>query len=206
MGKEKHPTRLVAYKLPEEVVNLRRQKAKASARKKGRKPTKEYLNWLEFGYYITNVPSEMLSAEVIGTIYRIRWQIELIFKSWKSLLNIHVLKGTVQQRIKSYVYGRLITITVMTMIYSFACWYASKKHCREASAHKIFNWLKRLNRLGKAIFKNNIKSLLDELMQNILINCKQKRKRKTTLELIELNIPYMESFDQNQVDNIISGS
>lgn len=32
-------------------------------------------------------------AEIVGTVYTVRWQIELIFKNWKSQLQINYLKG-----------------------------------------------------------------------------------------------------------------
>ncbi len=41
--------------------------------------------------------------------------------------------------------------------------------------------------------------LMITLKQDMLRNCKQKRKRKTSLELIAGKVPYMESFDQNNL-------
>lgn len=196
--KEKFPCRLIVYRLPENVVNERVRKARKAARKKGRELTKEYINWLHFGFYITNVSRDIWSAEVIGTIYRIRWRIELIFKSWKTLLRIDVLKGTRPERIRCFLYGRLITITIMTMLYAYASSYAEIKHKREVSAHKLFNWLMRKDRLEKAIY-SDMSLLIITLKQDILRNCKQKIKRKTSLELIAGKVPYMESFDQNNL-------
>jgi hypothetical protein len=68
LGREKFPCRLVAYRLPESVLNERHRKAYQNARKKSRKPTKEYLSWLRFSFYITNVPLNVWATEVIGTI------------------------------------------------------------------------------------------------------------------------------------------
>jgi len=197
--KEKFPCRLVVYRLPEQVVNERVRKARKAAKKKGIDLTREQRNWLHFGFYVTNVERDVWSAKVIGTIYRIRWRIELIFKSWKSLLRLHVLKGTRPERIRCFLYGRLITVTIMTMLYSYANWYAEHIHKREVSAHKLYNWLKRRNRIGKAIFSGIMDILITTLNRDILRNCKQKRKRKTSLELIVEKVPYMESFDQSNM-------
>lgn len=196
---EKFPCRLIIYRLPEDVVNERVRKARKAAKKKGRELIEEYIHWLHFGFYITNVSRDIWSAEVIGTIYRIRWRIELIFKSWKTLLRIDVLKGTRPERIRCFLYGRLITITIMTMLYAYASWYAEIKHKREVSAHKLFNWLMRKDRLEKAIYSDRMNLLMITLNQDILRNCKQKRKRKTSLELIAGKVFYMESFDQNNL-------
>ena len=106
------------------MVKQRQRKASEEARKKGRMLTQEYLKWLACGFYITNVRQQVWSSKVGVTVYRLRWQVELTFKNWKSLLNIHVLKGTRPERIKCILYGRLITITMMTLVSSYASWYA----------------------------------------------------------------------------------
>jgi hypothetical protein len=98
--------RLIAYRLPDEVVEKRRRSAYETARKKGRQPTQAYLDWLQSGWYITNVSRVVWSAKVVGTVYRTRWGVELTFKNWKSLCQIHVLKGTRPERITCLLYGR----------------------------------------------------------------------------------------------------
>jgi hypothetical protein len=199
LGKEKLPCRLIAYRLPDKVVNMRRRKAKEDHRRKGRTLSEDYLNWLRFGFYITNVSREVWSEQVVGTIYRLRWRIELIFKAWKSLLNIHVLKGTRSERIECLVYGRLITIALMTMLYAYTCFCAEKLFQREASEHKLINWLKRKNRLAKAIHFDLLDALLSDLIHDTpKMLCKQKRKRKTTLQLIEGQVHYINSFSKNE--------
>src|SRR6266481_2537227 len=53
IGHERVPCRLLAYRLPNPVVQERRRKALEEARKKGRQLSPEYLDWLSFGLYIT---------------------------------------------------------------------------------------------------------------------------------------------------------
>ena len=50
---------------------------------------------------------------------------ELLFKEWKSLLHLHVLKGTRPERIRCFLYGRLITMTMLMRVCSYAAWYAT---------------------------------------------------------------------------------
>jgi len=195
LGQERTPCRLVAYRAPEAVVNERIRKADASARKKGRQLSEESKKWLRFSLFVTNVSREVWSAAVIGTIYRIRWQIELRFKTWKSLCQIHLLKGHRPERIQCLVYGRLITIVMMNLLYSFASWYSETRLKRETSLHKLIEWLKRRGRLSKAALLCQFHQLLSELIQDLPgMLCKKKRKRKTTLELIENLVPYERSF------------
>lgn len=193
LGHERVPSRLLAYRLPEPVVQERRRKALAEARKKGRELSQEYLDWLSFGFYITNVNQQVWPSRVVGTVYRLRWQVELTFRNWKSLLKINVLKGTRPERIKCLIYGRLITITMLAMISSYASWYAEDYLQRELSLPKLINWLKRKDRLVKAMHDDTLEALLRNLRRAIpKLLCKQKRKRRTSRQLIEEYEPYME--------------
>jgi hypothetical protein len=152
LGKEeKLPCRLVACRLDDVTAAERCRNARKKARKKGRQPTKEYLGWLKFGFFVTNAPEEMLKAEDVPTLYRVRWQIELTFKNWKSLLSINILKGTRRERIECFLYGRLTAIVILTMICGAASRYIYNCLKREASFHKIINWLKRKGRLSEAL-------------------------------------------------------
>src|SRR6266699_3945371 len=148
--------------------------------------TGEYLNWLACGFYITNVRQQIWPSKVVGTVYRLRWQVELTFKNWKSLLNIHVLKGTRPERIKCILYGRLITITMMTLVSSYASWYAEDYLQREISLPKLINWLKRKGRFAKAIHVGTLDALFIDLWRTLpTLLCKQKRRRRTSRQLIE---------------------
>jgi len=193
LGQERVSCRLLAYHLPEKVVEERRRKALEEARKKGRTLTQEYLNWLTFGLYITNVTPEVWSAKLGRIVYGLRWQVELMFKNWKSLLNIHILKGTRPERIKCILYGRLITITMMTLIASYASWYAEDYLQRELSIPKLINWLKRQGRFAKAMHVGTLEALFNDLRRALPKGlCKQKRKRRTSRQLLEDYGYYME--------------
>lgn len=77
--------RLVAVRVPEEVANRRRQQARERMAKRGRgAPTEEYLELLGWTLFVTNCSAEELSWETVVVLYRARWQIELLFKLWKS--------------------------------------------------------------------------------------------------------------------------
>lgn len=72
--------RVLAIRLPSDVVEERRRKAKANARRKGRTLSAEKLAWLAWNVYITNVPATMLTLRQVVLIYVLRWQIELLFR------------------------------------------------------------------------------------------------------------------------------
>ncbi|MCA1604796.1 MAG: IS4 family transposase [Acidobacteria bacterium] len=43
----------------------------------------------EFQYVVTNLPPERYSVYEVAKAYRLRWQVELLFKEWKSYANLH---------------------------------------------------------------------------------------------------------------------
>ncbi len=77
--------RLVAVRVPPEVANRRRQQARQKAAKKGRgEPKEQYLELLGWSLFVTNCWEEQLPWKAVVVLYRARWQIELLFKLWKS--------------------------------------------------------------------------------------------------------------------------
>ena len=195
LGEARICSRLIAYRTPEHIINDRRRKAKRSAQRKGKTLSREYLEWLDYSFFITNVETKTWPPEIVGTIYRMRWQIELIFKQWKQLFRIDVMKGSRAERIRCLLYGRLIMIHIVTQIYAFS---AGHCHCtmgREVSAVKLIQWLQRKGRLCQSIINNRLSTLMEELLNSLSRGLlKQKRRRKTTFELISGQIEFLESF------------
>lgn len=76
--------RLIYARLPDEVVAERRRKAKLKAKRCGKSCSQRHLDLLAWALFVTNVPSDWLSPQQIMVVYRVRWQVELVFKLWKS--------------------------------------------------------------------------------------------------------------------------
>lgn len=54
-----------------------------------------------YGIYITNLPAE-IEKEEIHSIYSLRWQIELLFKVWKSAIDLAHCKPMKIERFMCY--------------------------------------------------------------------------------------------------------
>jgi hypothetical protein len=78
------PGRLIALRAPQEVAARRRQRAYQKAQKNGLTPTAEHLEWCDWTLFVTNCPADLLTWQEVVVLYRGRWQIELLFKLWKS--------------------------------------------------------------------------------------------------------------------------
>jgi IS4 transposase len=83
--------RLTAYvhcqRLSEAHINRARRKARRKSGKARKSIKAETLFLCEWVLVVTSVPPAELSAEVILQLYRVRWQIELLIKRFKSLLD-----------------------------------------------------------------------------------------------------------------------
>jgi len=85
LGAARRPCRFLADHLPEEGVEQRRRPAYETARKQGRPPTHAYVHWFQYGWDITHGGATGWAAEVVATVYRIRWPIAWLLKQWKAL-------------------------------------------------------------------------------------------------------------------------
>lgn len=99
-------------RLPQEIVEERRRKAHAAAKKKGRTCSKRQLILLEWSSLITNVPADRLSFEQVFCLYRIRWHIELIFKLWKSQAKLAAVGNMRFERVMCQLFARLIGLVI----------------------------------------------------------------------------------------------
>ena len=92
LGPTRTSLRLVALPVPEEVANLRRHRAKADARRRGRAcASAQTLRLMSWTFFLTNVMAAQWPAKALAAVYRLRWRIEIIFKTWKSHLGLRRL-------------------------------------------------------------------------------------------------------------------
>jgi len=111
-GAEKRLCRMIAWRLPPEVAARRRRKLIKRAQKKDRMPSQERLDRCDWAILITNLPLEKLSIDEARVLYRSRWQIELLFKRWKSQGRICELTGSTIIRCMIQLWSRLLAAIV----------------------------------------------------------------------------------------------
>ena len=194
IGKEqRQEVRLLVYRLPKEVYRERQREAIKAAKSRGKRCQLNSLKFLKYSFFVTNVPANRWSAAVIGTIYRLRWQIELVFKNWKSLFNFDILKGSRPERIFCLIYGRLIAILVVNQLLANLAVYAAA-NASELSFPKVIQWLMRNNRFLKAYISRQFEDLLTAMRANCKRLLKQKRKRLSTWQSVAAQVSYLDSF------------
>ena len=107
------PTRLIIERLPEQTVNERLRKLNKEARSRGKQLFANVIFLSHFNFYVTNALSNLLPASCCRFLYGIRWQIELVFKAWKSHLQIHEIHVKHRhERVLVTILSKLIFITI----------------------------------------------------------------------------------------------
>jgi hypothetical protein len=187
-AKERVAARLVAYRLPEPIVNARRRGANKKAKKKGYTPSQAHLKLLAWNLFITNVPRTLWKTETVCKVYPLRWQIELIFKSWKSHLHVASIKTKKEDPTLCYLYGRMLLIVLTYALCPQVRATVWLKHKRELSVLKLVQHFQALaDRWMHALFQSEF--TLRRFLQRACataerLAAKASRKRPTTAQLL----------------------
>jgi hypothetical protein len=110
--REQVAARLIAVRMPEAIVNERRRQAHAVAKQRGYTPSQAHLALLAWNLFVTNVPATVWPPKTVGIVYSFRWQVELVFKTWKSGLHLATLTSTTKHSTLCYLYGRMLLIVL----------------------------------------------------------------------------------------------
>ena len=143
-SEEKIPVRLVIELMPDYIYEERMRKIHKLHKKKGYQTSEKYKFLSRFNLFITNVAKEVLPDKVISSLYRMRWQIELIFKIWKSIFGIHHVRKMKYQRWLCLLHFKLLMMIVNWNIIM-------------AQRNYLYRWkgkLLSLNKCFKTLFDN----------------------------------------------------
>jgi hypothetical protein len=111
-GTDRLKCRLLARRVPEAIAQKRRQRLHKQARKQGRKVSAERKALCAWNVCITNLPATLLTSAEAWVLLRARWQIELLFKLWKSHGGLSFSHGQRAARVLCEVYAKLIGMVV----------------------------------------------------------------------------------------------
>jgi hypothetical protein len=108
--------RLLVIRVPQMVIEKRRRKLKEYARKKQTPLTAERLALAEWTLLLTNLPQALFSIPEALVLLHVRWQIELLFKRWKSLFKIDEWRSINIWRILTELYAKLLSVVIQQWI------------------------------------------------------------------------------------------
>jgi len=184
IGAKNRPCRLIARRVPEAVATRRRREAYQKAAKKGRRPSVQRLAACDWTVYLTNCPSTQLAQHEVEVLYRLRWQIELLFKLWKShnRLADHRSADPVRQLIE--LFARLIAVVVQHWLLLTTGWADPRLSLVRASRLIRQRMPLVIEALGD---RTRLESVLAGLVKAIGYRCRinSRRKRPSTAQLLE---------------------
>lgn len=135
-SKHRIPCRLMAVRVPDEMAQERRRRLKRDAQKKGQSLSKKRLALASWTLLITNVPSELLAVQEALILYRVRWQIELLFKLWKSVGQLGHSRSQNPWRILCEIYAKLLALIIQHWVLLTGFWAFPNRSLTKA-AHTI---------------------------------------------------------------------
>jgi Transposase DDE domain len=183
--------RLIAIRMPEAIVNERRRQAHAMAKKRGYTPSQQHLTLMAWNLFITNVPATVWPPQTVGVVYALRWQVELVFKTWKSGMHLASVTTTTKHSTLCYLYGRMLLILLTSALGSslrVALW----QQQRELSLLKLVRHFQAgAEPWFQALFRNS-----EQFAQLLIRTCataerlvtKELRKRPTSAQLLRTNL------------------
>ena len=73
----------------------------------------------EYHTYVTNVAADKLDAGSVALAYRARWEIELLFKAWKSEFRLDELPSRRKEVVEALIYASILTMIVTQRLQAF---------------------------------------------------------------------------------------
>jgi len=187
--KEKFRTRLVLEKVPTQIANEKRRKLKADKQNKRKNISEERLILCDVNAFVTNCTQEQLPDSLLRQCYSLRWQIEIMFKAWKSFFKIDKVKQMKIERFECFHYGCLMLIIASTHLLRYFKQKHLENHNEEVSELKFFKLIASMKQELKDSIKlkeQHLSRLLDQLAPIIERTCvkEQKKNRLIPLKII----------------------
>jgi len=163
-ARQRLPSRLVAERVPAHVVEQRHERIHETARRNQRPASQLTLEMAKWTLYLTNAPQSLLAAAELFILARYRWQIELLFKLWKTDLGIDRWCTQNPHRILCELYGKLLVAVVTHWLLLLGCWHNPRRSLRQAIPTirgLAWQWANSLDRLD--LLEHALRSLVRAL-------------------------------------------
>ena len=112
--------RICVIRKSNEAIKLAREKLEKEAQKKGRSLKPETLEYAKYVIVFTTYPEDSFSGVDVLEWYRIRWQVELIFKRFKSIAQLGHLPKHSDESSKAWLYGKLFVAILTNKLIEYA--------------------------------------------------------------------------------------
>ena len=178
--------RLVALRCPEEVVAQRLKRLRLDATRHGRPISRRQRLSSIWTVLVTNTSPGLLKGDEMWTLYRVRWQIELLFKLWKQGNRVSRPQPGPPERMLSEVYAKLLGAIVQH--WTLLC---SGAEDDKRSMSKAARWFRhQATRLAGIVSQerwHRLRELLDDLRKELsrAVPINPRNKRPSTWQTLK---------------------
>lgn len=128
------PCRFIAVRVPKAVAQQRRQRVRQDAKDRPHSRLKpETLALCKWTLLVTNLDSTQLTSDEALGLLRLRWQIELLFKLWKTDLSVDAWRSQLPHQILSEVYAKLLLALIQHWLLLLGCWHNERRSLVKAA-------------------------------------------------------------------------
>jgi len=189
VGKEAMlPCRLIIMPVDDETYEKRIRKTSKQARSAGNNVSEEFRTRSRLNLFITNVDRKDLDAEKVREVYTLRWQLELVFKVWKSQAKINDIKEMKIERFECQLISKLIWLLLNWRMFK---WLNNEMFKREKALCSVWKFYKYATLISQKIRK----ALKDtDLMEKILIRALEIAPKQFKLEKKKDKLSQYEAF------------
>lgn len=181
------PCRLIAIRVPPHVAaerrrNLRKGRRGRHSRKRNRQGRLCNVHpdrWVlaEWNVYVTNAPPELLSARDAWVLARCRWQIELLFKLWKSEGHVDESRSQKPWRILCEIYAKLLGMVVQHWLLLVGCWSHADRSLVKAS-RTVRRYAPSLAVAVRFCHGHMVLAILANIENDLRTGCRVNRRRR----------------------------
>jgi len=195
LNEQKLHLRLLAVRVPEEVAEQRRQRVRDEAKKRGRPVSQKKLDLCEWNVLVTNAPRGLLKAREAFDLRRVRWQIELVFRVFKSEGGIARARSEKRWRVLAELFAKLLGQVAQQWLLLAAGYVMLAFSARRAARRVRRRAADLLRALGSAA---QLRAQVGQLAAVLLAHCRVKRRRKTpsTLDRLTAHDPLAKPLEQ----------
>lgn len=122
VGAKRLKARLCAARLSPQATARQQAQVKLAAHKKQRPVSSTVWSLTSWAVCITNTSPELLCLDEVLVLLRLRWQIELLFKLWKSHGLLDEWRSTNPWRILTELYAKLLALFIQHWLFLLDLW------------------------------------------------------------------------------------
>ena len=112
--------RVCALRKTEEAIEIAHRSLRRKASKKGRKLQPRTLEFARYVILFTSFPAADFPVAEVLEWYRVRWQVELVFKRFKSLAALGHLPKRDDESAQAWLYGKLLVALLVERLIGYA--------------------------------------------------------------------------------------